>query len=206
MKLLANRIIAIVRTKESAQAGRVVYALAAGKIKAIEISLTTPDAQVVLAHILSDKRRDFLIGAGTALDLATCRALIKKGIDFIVSPVVDKQIIELCRKGKVAVVPGAFTPTEIWQAWRWGADLIKVFPVSLGGPQYIRDLATPLPKVPLLATGNINLNNVREYLSAGATAVAVGSALIDPKALANNDFNTITETARRFVELVNQTP
>lgn len=200
--ILDTKIIAVVRTDNPDDTRECVQAISAGGIRAIEISLTTPEATTIIQSILQDTDRNYLMGAGTVLDEATAEELISQGIDFIVAPNLNENLVRLCNQHNTVVIPGAFTPTEIVRAWKTGADLIKVFPVSSLGPRYIKDLKAPLKQIPLVPTGGVNLDNALEYLKAGASAVAVGSVLTDKKVIAEKQFDTITQTARDLVRMV----
>jgi 2-dehydro-3-deoxyphosphogluconate aldolase/(4S)-4-hydroxy-2-oxoglutarate aldolase len=164
--------------------------------------MVTPDALEAIKTISKEFRDEFLPGAGTVLDSESARAAILAGAEFIVSPVLCRGVIEVCRRYSKIAIPGALTPTEILEAWELGADIVKVFPAALGGPRYIRDILEPLPQLRLLPTGGINLDNAGDFIRAGAVAIAVGSALVDKKATLEKRFNVITENALKFVEAV----
>jgi 2-dehydro-3-deoxyphosphogluconate aldolase/(4S)-4-hydroxy-2-oxoglutarate aldolase len=143
-----------------------------------------------------------LVGAGTVLDPETARAVILAGAEFVVSPTLNLRVIEVCRRYSKIVIPGTFTPTEILTAWEAGADIVKVFPATVGGPQYLRDIKGPLPQIRLMPTGGVNLENTPDFIRAGAVAVAAGTSLVDKKAVKEKNYDLITETARKFVEAV----
>jgi 2-dehydro-3-deoxyphosphogluconate aldolase/(4S)-4-hydroxy-2-oxoglutarate aldolase len=143
-----------------------------------------------------------LVGAGTVLDPETARAVILAGAEFVVSPTLNLGVIEVCRRYSKIVIPGTFTPTEILTAWEAGADIVKVFPATVGGPQYLRDIKGPLPQIRLMPTGGVNLENTPDFIRAGAVAVAAGTSLVDKKAVKEKNYDLITETARKFVEAV----
>jgi 2-dehydro-3-deoxyphosphogluconate aldolase/(4S)-4-hydroxy-2-oxoglutarate aldolase len=143
-----------------------------------------------------------LFGAGTVLDAESARAAILAGAQFVVSPSYKPALVEICRRYSVPVMPGAYTPTEILTAWECGADMVKVFPASVGGPGLIKALKAPLPQVELVPVGGVNLDTAADFIRAGAAAVGVGSALINQTLLESRDFVALTERARRFVEEV----
>jgi len=147
-------------------------------------------------------KEDVLVGAGTVLDPETARAAILAGADFIVSPTLNLSVIEVCRRYSKIVVPGAFTPTEILTAWEAGADIVKVFPATVGGPRYLMDIRGPLPQIRLVPTGGVTLENTPDFIRAGAVAVAAGTSLVDKKAVSEKRYDLITENARKFVEAV----
>jgi 2-dehydro-3-deoxyphosphogluconate aldolase/(4S)-4-hydroxy-2-oxoglutarate aldolase len=143
-----------------------------------------------------------VLGAGTVIDAATCRAVIDAGARFIVSPVFRREVIAVCLERGVAAAPGCFSPTEILDAHEMGADLVKVFPATALGPQYIKDLRAPMPQLRLMPTGGVTLDNAGDWIRAGAVAVGVGSALLDTKAIDEGRFDVIAANARRIVASV----
>jgi 2-dehydro-3-deoxyphosphogluconate aldolase/(4S)-4-hydroxy-2-oxoglutarate aldolase len=198
-------VIAIMRTRSPEQLLRAADAIRAGGVRAIEVTMTTPGALSVIEQATSryqDAGQDVLFGAGTVLDAESARACILAGAQFIVSPSFNPALVELCRRYSVPVMPGAYTPTEILTAWECGADMVKVFPASIGGPALIKALKAPLPQIELVPVGGVNLDTAADFIRAGAAAVGVGSALINQKLLDSEDFFTLTERAHRFVEEV----
>jgi 2-dehydro-3-deoxyphosphogluconate aldolase/(4S)-4-hydroxy-2-oxoglutarate aldolase len=138
------------------------------------------------------------------LDPETARACILAGAEFIVSPTLNLEVIKVCRRYSKIIIPGTFTPTEILTAWEAGADIVKVFPASVGGPGYLKDVMGPLPQVKLVPTGGVNLETTPEFIKAGAVAVAAGTSLVNRKAVSEQNWDFITETARKFVAAVKQ--
>jgi len=196
--IVREGLIAIVRLGSADRLLDVARALAAGGVRTIEFTLTTPHALDTLEVASSAFEEDIVLGAGTVLDPETARAAILAGARFIVSPTLSRGTIEVCRRYGAAAIPGAYTPTEMLAAWEWGANLVKVFPAGNLGPKYIRDVLAPLGQLRLVPTGGVKLDNVAEFLRAGACAVAVGSNLVDPTAVAAEDFGSITSKAREF--------
>ena len=168
---------------------------------AIEITMTVPNAVQLIAD-LSRALPDALIGAGTVTDPGTARAVIDAGAKFVVSPVFRPRIIEACHERDVPALPGCFTPTEILAAWESGADLIKIFPATSLGPGYIKDLRGPLPMLKVMPTGGVSRSNAADWIRAGAAAVGVGTAMVDPAAVQARTFDVITANARAFVDAV----
>jgi len=195
-------VIAIIRVRSSEEAVKVGNAIRDGGVKAIEVSAVTPGVMEAIGTLSKTLGKDVLIGAGTILDPETCNAAIFSGAEFIIGPTLNKGVVELCRRYSKICIPGAFTPNEILTAWEAGADIVKVFPAGLGGPRYFRDVLAPLPQVRLMPVGGVNLENVGEFIKAGAVAIAVGSAIVDEKAIAAGKFEVITENARKFLEVV----
>lgn len=195
-------IIAIVRLTRSAPLADVAEALADGGIDALEFTIPTPGALRGIEESWARLDGRALVGAGTVLDAATAQAAISAGAAFIVTPTLALDVIAVCRSAGVPVFPGAMTPTEIVTAWQAGAQIVKVFPASALGPDYIRQVRAPLPQVKLMPTGGISAANAGEYLKAGAVALGVGGRLVDPAAVAQGRFGLLTEAARELVTAV----
>ncbi len=197
-------VVAIVRFHRSEELVEVAQAIKAGGVDVIEFTMTTPNALNIIAASAEEFGDEVLLGAGTVLDAETARAAILSGARYIISPTLNPQVIELCHRYGVIVVPGGFTPTEILTAWELGADMVKVFPAGAMGPGYIKDILSPLPQVKLLPVGGVSLSNVADFIRAGAPAVAAGSSLVDKKAVAERDFARLTEIARNFVTAIRE--
>ena len=197
-------VVAIVRVSSAREAVDVCMAIARGGVTPIEVTMTVPGAIDAIREFKSTVKEEVLIGAGTVLDPETARACILAGADFIVSPTLNLEVIKVCRRYSKIIIPGTFTPTEILTAWEAGADIVKVFPASVGGPGYLKDIMGPLPQVKLVPTGGVNLETTPEFIKAGAVAVAAGSSLVDKKAVSEQNWDAITETARKFVAAVKQ--
>ncbi|HWK81956.1 MAG TPA: bifunctional 4-hydroxy-2-oxoglutarate aldolase/2-dehydro-3-deoxy-phosphogluconate aldolase [Thermomicrobiales bacterium] len=195
-------VVAIVRLDDYSLAVEMVKSLAAGGIVATEFTYTNPAAGTAIAAVKQALGNDVLVGAGTVLDPETARAAILQGADFLVTPVVSVPTIELARRYSIPTVIGAFTPTEILTAWQAGATFVKVFPASAVGPGYLKDVRGPLPQVRLIPTGGVNLQNAGDFIRAGASAIAVGSNLVDAKSVRDQDWATLTERATQFVAAV----
>ncbi|MCD6231816.1 bifunctional 4-hydroxy-2-oxoglutarate aldolase/2-dehydro-3-deoxy-phosphogluconate aldolase [Candidatus Aerophobetes bacterium] len=195
-------IIAIIRAESSAQLLRVASALKEGGIKVIEVAMTTPDALKVIEEISGKLKEEILMGAGTVLDPETARSAILAGAEFIVSPTLNKEVINLAHRYSKLIIPGAFTPTEILLAWEEGADLVKVFPAGVSGPSYIKALRGPLPQICLVPVGGVNLDNVANFIRAGAFAVGVGSSLVKKEFLKEENFKELTNLSKRFIEVI----
>ena len=179
-------------------------ALAAGGVDAIEITFTVPKAHRALEEVADRVGDRVLLGAGTVLDPETARIAILAGARFIVSPTINRDVIQLCHRYDRVVVPGAMTPTEVLAAWEAGADVVKIFPSEVVGPAYFKALQGPLPQVRLMPSGGVNLQTAADFLRAGAAVLSVGGALVDPATLAARDFGKLEATARKYVEIVHQ--
>ena len=191
-------VVAVIRLAESAMVRGVVDALAAGGIRALEVTMTVPRAIEMIGEIAPTLPESFLIGAGTVVDAVTARRAIDAGARFVVGPIFRPDIIDECHRHDVPAVPGCFTPTEILNAWDAGADIVKVFPATPLGPGFFKDVRAPLPHVKLMPTGGVSVENAGDWIRAGAVAVGVGSALLDAQALAARDFSSITLRAERI--------
>ena len=204
-RVLDTGIVAILRAKSGELLVDVAEALAAGGVDVIEITFTVPRADQILRQ-LTDKLGDrVLLGAGTVLDTETARIALLAGAQFLVSPTVNFDVIEMCQRYDKLSMPGAFSPTEVLAAWQAGADVVKVFPCDVLGPGYLKSLHGPLPQIRLLPTGGVNLETAASYLRAGACALGLGGALVESKAVAAGDLTRIESLARQFVDIVQQT-
>ena len=198
--ILASKVIAVIRMPDTEKLARVVEAVWRGGVRAIEITMTTPSALEIITDQVRSKPPGTLIGAGTVLDAPTAEKVIRAGAEFVVSPITNFAMIEACRRNETFVAPGALSPTEIMAAWERGADVVKVFPATSVGPKYFQDLKGPLPQVRLMPTGGVSIENAREFIRSGACCVAIGTALLDKKAVAAGDWDALTEKARALVE------
>jgi len=194
--ILAARAIAVIRMKDAGRLAATAAALRKGGVMAIEITMTVPGAVEIIRELAATKVPGTLIGAGTVLDAAQAAEVIAAGADFVVSPITDFGMLEVCREAGVLAAPGAFTPTEILTAWRAGADIVKVFPATSLGPRFFRDLRGPLPQVRIMPTGGVTLENARDFLAAGACCVGIGTALVDTKLVAAGDWEALETRAR----------
>lgn len=201
-RLLSSKVIAVIRLTDAEKVMRVAEVLQAGGIRAIEITMTVPGAAGVIRDISLMKPPDILVGAGTVMDAGRATEVINAGADFVVSPIMDKGMIDACRAAGVLVAPGAFTPTEIVNAWRAGADIVKVFPATSLGPQFFRDLRGPLPEIRLMPTGGVTIENAGDFLKAGAVCVGIGTALVDQRTVEAGDWEAIADRARRLARSI----
>ncbi len=195
-------VVAVIRAQTSAQLLDIAEALVKGGVTAIEVTMSTPKAIHGIEKLVDALGEKAVIGVGTILDAATGAAAIAAGAEFVVSPVLDRGVIEITRKlGKVSI-PGAFTPSEILTAWSAGADIVKVFPATTMGPQYVRDLLAPMPFLRLIPTGGVTVKNTNEWINAGAIAVGAGSSLVSKEIMTRGDWAGLTAMARQFVDAV----
>src|SRR5947209_442476 len=202
--VLDSGIVAVVRSPDSQQLVEVCRALADGGVGVVEITLSVPDALDVLRQVRRALGDRVLLGAGTVLDPETARAVLLAGAEYVVAPTVNLDVIRLCQRYDKLVMPGAFTPTEILTAWEAGADVVKVFPADVVGPAFFKALRGPLPQVRLMPTGGVDLTTAAAFLKAGACALGIGSQLVEPKAVAERNFDRIRDLARQYVAIVKQ--
>lgn len=201
-RIEALGVVAVIRLKDPARLRAVVDAMTEGGVRALEVTMTVPRAVELIRELAPALPAGFLLGAGTVTDAATARAVIDAGASFVVGPVFRPDVIAACHERDVPVMPGCFSPTEILAAHECGADIVKLFPATALGPQFIRDVRAPLPGVKLMPTGGVSLDNAGEWLRAGAVAVGIGSALVDAKAIESGRLDVITANARRVMESV----
>ncbi|HEY3783176.1 MAG TPA: bifunctional 4-hydroxy-2-oxoglutarate aldolase/2-dehydro-3-deoxy-phosphogluconate aldolase [Fimbriimonadaceae bacterium] len=192
-----TKIVPVVRATSAEAAMRVADALVEGGINVMEITMTVPGAVDVIREL--SQRSGILVGAGTVLDPQTAQNCIEAGAQFIVSPALNIETVKLCERLGVLVTPGALTPTEIVAAYAAGGDVVKVFPCdALGGATYLRSLRAPLAHIPLMPTGGVTLETIADFIAAGAIAVGVGSALVDPK----QSHDELVNRARAFRNVI----
>ncbi len=198
-----TKAIAVIRMNDSEKALKAIEAIMKGGIKAIEITMTVPYAIELIKEIAKNKPEDIVLGAGTVLDSETARSSILAGAEFVVSPVTNSEMIKICKRYSVVVIPGAFTPTEILNAWEMGADVVKIFPSGVVGPKYFKDIKGPLPQVEIMPTGGVSIENAAEFIKNGACCVGIGSALLDKKAIAEGKWEIITDKAKKLFNNLN---
>jgi 2-dehydro-3-deoxyphosphogluconate aldolase/(4S)-4-hydroxy-2-oxoglutarate aldolase len=196
-------VVAVVRGETPEQAAKISKACVDAGIRALEITFTVPGAADVIKELSRIyKGTDVIIGAGTVLDPETARTAILAGAQFVVSPYLDKDMVKLCNRYEVAVMPGAMTPKEVVECMEAGADLVKIFPGELFGPKIIKAIRGPLPQAKMIPTGGVNLENVGEWIKAGAVAVGVGGSLT--AGAKTGDYAKVTETGRQFIAKVKE--
>ena len=196
-------LVPIVRAPSAEVALLAAEAIVAGSIGILEITMTVPHAIQVMEKVADKFGDKLLLGAGTILDPETARVALLAGAEFIVTPALNLGVIELARRYSKPCMAGALTPTEVVTAWQAGADLVKIFPCGpVGGAKYIKALKGPFPQIEFIPTGGVNLETAPEFIKAGAAAVAVGSELVDLKALREGKLEVISATARQYVEVV----
>jgi 2-dehydro-3-deoxyphosphogluconate aldolase / (4S)-4-hydroxy-2-oxoglutarate aldolase len=199
--IVDSGLVAAIRTETVEESLEIARACHQAGVGAIEITFTVPDAEGAireLARQFSDQ--EFVLGAGTVLDPETARIAILAGAQYIVSPSLNEATVRLCNRYQIPCIPGAMTVEEVCRAMECGADIVKLFPGELFGPSAIQAIRGPLPQANLLPTGGVTLQNVSDWIKAGAVAVAAGSALT--RALKSGGKNAVTDTAREFIEKI----
>jgi 2-dehydro-3-deoxyphosphogluconate aldolase/(4S)-4-hydroxy-2-oxoglutarate aldolase len=204
-RMVSEGLIPVIRVSSAQEAVDVADAIKEGGVTLIEITMSVPGAIDTIKELTQKYKDEIIMGAGTILDPETARAALLAGSQFIVTPTLNLDVIQLAHRYSAVVVPGAMTPTEILTAWNAGADMVKVFPAGqLGGPEYIKAIRGPLPQVLLVPTGGVNLQNAGAFIKAGATALGVGGELVDKKAVKEKKFNIITENTRAFLKIIRE--
>jgi 2-dehydro-3-deoxyphosphogluconate aldolase/(4S)-4-hydroxy-2-oxoglutarate aldolase len=188
--------VAVIRMSDSENLKRVSEAIHKGGVSAIEITMTTPNALAVIENLSKTMGNDIIVGVGSVLDSQSAISAINAGARFVVSPIFKPDIVETVKKLGILVMPGAFTPTEILSAFEYGADIVKVFPADVVGMSFFKSVLAPMPHLKLMPTGGVTLTNAGDWLKAGACAVGVGTALLDKKAISENNFAQLTENAK----------
>ena len=193
-------VIAIMRARSSKQLIAAADAIKAGGVRAIEVTMTTPGALAVVEEAKARYGSDVIFGVGTVLDAETGRAAILAGADFVVSPTLNLELVALCNRYSIPVAPGCYSPTEVLAGWEAGADLIKLFPASVGGPGLVKAILAPLPQVRIIPVGGVNLNTAADFISKGAVALGVGSSLVNQKLLDDGDLDELARRAAAYIE------
>ncbi|MFW6030020.1 MAG: bifunctional 2-keto-4-hydroxyglutarate aldolase/2-keto-3-deoxy-6-phosphogluconate aldolase [Halanaerobiales bacterium] len=195
-------IVPVIRAKTADEALKLTEAIYEGGINIFEITMTVPGAIEVIKELTEKYKSndDVIIGAGSVLDAPTAQTAIQAGAKFVVGPAFDAEMVKLCNRYQIPVVPGAVTPTEVVKAMEAGADVVKIFPATLFGPKIIKAIKGPIPQAPLLPTGGVDLNNVADWIKAGSYAVGAGSAIVGK--VEGDDYSKVTEASREFVKKI----
>lgn len=198
-----NPLIGILRGIERNQATSVIQAVVDGGVTCVEITMNTPDAAVIINLVRAYFNTNCCIGAGTVLTVDECNDAIEAGAQYIVTPCFDKAVIDCCKSNRVPVIPGALTPTEIQTAWAAGASMIKVFPViSMGGPDYIKELRGPFATIPLVAVSGVSIDKVDDYFRAGANGIGLGQKLFTPECIKDKNYKKLQDIAQDYTRAI----
>jgi 2-dehydro-3-deoxyphosphogluconate aldolase/(4S)-4-hydroxy-2-oxoglutarate aldolase len=204
-KILEIGIVPVVRAATAQQAIQAAEAVRAGGIPIVEVTMTVPGAIDVIAQLAKRMGREVLVGAGTVLDAETAQRCIDAGAEFVVSPGFDPGTVQRVKQLGKLMLAGALTPTEVIAAWNAGSDLVKIFPCgNVGGAKYVKALKAPLPQIPMVPTGGVNLETAADFIRAGADALGIGGELVSAAALKSGDVDAITDAARRYVAIVRE--
>ena len=201
-RIKAERAVAVIRTDSTERALAAARAVIAGGFRAIEITYSFAGATDAITKLAESNESNLLIGAGTILNRRQALKAVGAGARFLVSPCVLPEVIDAANELQVAIIPGAFTPTEIYTAYSLGADIVKIFPAVRFGPEYLRAVRGPLPGIPLMPTSGVDASNVAEWFSAGAVAVGAVSSVLDPVLIRNGDWSELTKRAEGFIAAV----
>ncbi len=203
-RIINTGVVAVIRASSGERLVEAAHALVEGGVNILEITYTVPNASEVIRRVISSLGERALVGAGTVLDPQTAEEAIRAGAAFIVSPGTNRDVIRLCRRSQRLVMPGAFTPTEVIAAWEAGADVVKIFPSDSAGPKHLKALRAPLPHIPMMPTGGVDLNNAADFIRAGACALGVGGSLVRQSAVESGDMRTLTKLAEQFINVVQE--
>ncbi len=202
-KINSNVIVPVLRADSAKEAVEIAEAIIAGGIKSIEVTMTVPNALKVIKDLSEKFDDETLIGAGTVLDVETAEKCLEAGATFVVTPCLIVEVIEFCNRVNVPILAGSFTPTEVFTAWKAGADVVKIFPASLGGADYLKALKAPFPQIKMMPTGGVSLKNAESFLKAGVFALGIGGELVNPKAINKAErLKKIQTSALEFVKLI----
>lgn len=195
-------LLAVIRGPSPELTVKMVSALVAGGVKGIEITYSTPNAEQVVAELAQKFGDDILLGMGTLTDPAQVNTARAAGACFLVSPVCEPELVRAMVASGLVVMAGALTPTEVFQAYRLGVDVVKIFPGSVGGPAYVKALKGPFPYIPMMPTGGVSASNVADWFAAGVVAVGAGSELCPPQLAKEGKFAEISQRAADFVKVI----
>lgn len=204
-RIIEIGIVPVVRATSADKAMLAAEAVCRGGIPIVEVTMTVPRAIETISYLAKKLGEDVLVGAGTVLDAETAERCVSAGAEFIVSPGFDLETVGYANRSGKVIMAGALTPTEVIAAWKAGSDFVKIFPCgNVGGAKYIKALKGPLPQVPMIPTGGVNLSTAAEFLHAGAAALGIGGELVSPAALASGDASAIVEAARAYLAIVKE--
>lgn len=202
-RLEQTGLIPVLRARSAKEAHALVDAMVAGGVDVVEVTMTVPGAIEILKELKNAYGDRLLLGSGTVTTVAECEATIAAGAEFVVSPSLHLDVIAATKKAGKVSIPGGLTPTEVITAWRAGAAYVKVFPCSaMGGASYLKALKAPFPEIRLIPTGGVTLATAADFLHAGASALGVGTDLVNAVAIARGEAHTITETAKRYLKVI----
>ena len=195
-------IIGILRNVSIEDVAHILPRYLKAGLTTVEITMDTPNAETIIRYALDHYSESLNIGAGTVCNLCDLNRALAAGAQFIVTPIIDEQVINACVKGQSPIFPGAYTPSEIYRAWVLGASMVKVFPAAALGANYIQELSGPLKQIKLLPTGGISLDNCSKFLEAGAAGLGIGGQLFDKQIIEDQNWDALTEHFGKFVKKI----
>jgi len=193
-------LIGIIRNLTFDEIAKILPVYHAAGLTTIEITMNTPFAEDIIRYAAEQYKGRLNVGAGTVCSTEDLKLALQAGAQFIVTPILNPEVVRNCVKSKIPVFPGAYTPTEIYQAWKLGADMVKVYPATALGPDYIKDVKAPLNKIKLMPTGGISLNNIEIFMKAGADGLGIGGQLFDKQLIKNEDWDGLLEHFKQYVK------
>jgi len=201
-KIINNKVIAVIRSTTSDDLSPFIDVIVESGINSIEITLTTPNALSVIKQLKSYYKGSILIGAGTVTNLDSAKKALDVGAEYIVTPVLNMEVIDYVKKSRFPVISGAFSPTEIYNSFHAGSDMIKIFPANLLGIENFKSIQVIMPKLTLMPTGGISMENAREWLNAGADVLGIGSSLINDQIISNKDYDKLKSNSKKILESI----
>lgn len=195
-------IVGIMRNLSAGDIEQCLIAYQAAGFSMVEITMNTPNATELIRQFSEDFQGKLTIGAGTVCTMKDLNLAVSAGAEFIVSPILDEELVKACVRQRIPVFPGAFSPTEIYRAWEWGATMVKVFPAGTLGPRYIREVLAPLNDIALMPTGGVSTDNLADYVRAGAKGFGIGGQLFDKKLIAQKNWAGLQAKMERFKHTV----
>ena len=201
-KIINNKVIAVIRSTTSDDLSPFIDVIVESGINSIEITLTTPNALSVIKQLKSYYKGSILIGAGTVTNLNSAKKALDVGAEYIVTPVLNMEVIDYVKKSRFPVISGAFSPTEIYNSFHAGSDMIKIFPANLLGIENFKSIQVIMPKLTLMPTGGISSENAREWLNAGADVLGIGTSLINDQIISNKDYDKLKSNSQKILESI----
>lgn len=203
-KVKESGIVAVIRNVPEDKMKPLAESLLAGGVQFLEVTLDQTYAYDSIRMLTSEFKDQAYVGAGTVLEAEQVKRAVQAGAEYIISPILNKEVIDATLNAGKISIPGVYTPTEMWTAMKWGADIVKVFPASGLGVKYIKDVKGPLPQVPIIPTGGVSLDNIGTFIQAGVVAVGIGGNLVNVAAIRAGEFKKITETAKQYVQAIKE--
>tara|TARA_B100001175_G_C19308238_1_gene541638 strand:+ start:190 stop:813 length:624 start_codon:yes stop_codon:yes gene_type:complete len=201
-KIIDNKVIAVIRSNSKDNLMPFIDLIIKSGINSIEITLTTPNALSVIKQLKSNYKGSILIGAGTVTDLDSAKKALDAGAEYIVTPVLNMEVIDYVKNSRFPVISGALSPTEIYNSFHAGSDMIKIFPANLLGIENFKSIQVIMPKLTLMPTGGISSENAREWLNAGANVLGIGTSLINDQIISNKDYDKLKSNSQKILESI----